>query len=329
MCEPTLSTIIYTCPFVPAEWIAAHDLKPMRIIPRSFGESLHVGQGICPFTHAFLRECSSNNPTQPMIFTTTCDQMRRASDWICERNSPPCFIMHVPTTWQTLSAQKLYKNELLRLGRFFETLGGTPPTTDYLAEVMIEYDEKRAQLRAARGKLSARVYSEAIAEFNRYGHFNHDSNNTAQITEGVPLALVGSPLLPHLFDLFDLLQEAGGNVVLDATTTGERTLPAAFNRRALREDPLQILASAYFDFIPDAFRRPNSLLYQWLKEKINERGIQGIIVLRYTWCDTWSGEVQRMKEWCRLPVIAVDIGDETSISARTVSRIQSLLEVLA
>ena len=90
-------------------------------------------------------------------------------------------------------------------------------------------------------------------------------------TASVPLALVGGPLMQRDRVLFDLVEECGGRIVLDATETGQRGVRGPFDRRRLLEDPLMELAEAYFR-IPDASRRPNSELYQWLKDQLARAG---------------------------------------------------------
>jgi benzoyl-CoA reductase/2-hydroxyglutaryl-CoA dehydratase subunit BcrC/BadD/HgdB len=123
------------------------------------------------------------------------------------------------------------------------------------------------------------------------------------------------------------VEKYGGQVVLDASTTGERTEPGLFDRRRLQDDPLMELCQAYFGSIPDAFRRPNSELYKWLKHHIADRKVRGIIFLRYLWCDTWHAEVKRLKEWTPLPVLDLEHGDEErSNRQRTTLRIQAFLE---
>jgi len=88
------------------------------------------------------------------------------------------------------------------------------------------------------------------------------------------------------------------------------------------------LQEAYFGCIPDAFRRPNTLLYQWLKEKIEGRAIRGIVFFHYLWCDTWRVEAQRMKEWGQVPVLVLDADETETMCGRLSSRIQAFLEVL-
>jgi len=325
-----MKTVIYSCPFVPAEWIAAHGLRPERIIPslERAPRALAASQGLCPYALAFIGEACSTRRADAAVMTTVCDQMRRAAELVADRAGLALFLMHVPATWQTVAAQKLYGSELERLGRFLVRLGGKHPAAADLAAVMLDHDERRAALRAARGRLSPRAFSEAIARFHRDGTLESNSDEAPPRKRGVPVALVGGPLLPHHFELFDLIEESGGTVALDATGTGERTLPAPLDRREVRRDPMAVLAGAYFGSIPDAFRRPNSGLYVWLKNELAARDIAGILFIRHTWCDTWHAEAQRMKEWSLLPFITVESSGDSRVDGRTVSRVQSFMEVL-
>ncbi len=146
--------------------------------------------------------------------------------------------------------------------------------------------------------------------------------------ESVPIAVVGGPLMQRDRVLFDLIEECGGRIVLDATETGRRGQRRAFDRRRLAEDPLMELADAYFS-IPDASRRPNSELYRWLKEELAQTGARGIVFHHYVWCDTWRAELARLKEWVGLPVLGLDSDGhgETNV-ARLRTRIRAFLEML-
>lgn len=325
-----MKTVAYSCPFVPAEWIAAHGMRPSRILPgppsATAGASRRMG--VCPYARAFVDSVCSDSAADAVVVTTVCDQMRRASELVARACPAPVFLMHVPTTWQNPTAHKLYRAELERLGRFLVRLGGDAPSHDELAEVMLEYDAKRSALRSTRGHLSPRRYSEAVARFHRSGEVDVHPGASAWVLRGVPLALVGGPLLAHQFEIFDFIERSGAYVALDATSSGERTMPGPADRRRLRDDPLGDLADMYFGTIPDAFRRPNSGLYQWLKAEIAARGVRGIVFRRYIWCDTWHAEAQRMKEWCDSPLLTIEAEDDKTVDGRTASRIRSFVEVL-
>ena len=145
---------------------------------------------------------------------------------------------------------------------------------------------------------------------------------------GIPVALVGGPLLPEHLGLFDLLERAGAAAVLNGTTNGERTMPAAFAPARLRDAPMHALADAYFGCIPDAFRRPNTQLYEWLSHELSARSVRGIVLHCYKWCDTWRIEAQRMKEWSPVPLLLVTSGAENPASGHTASRIEAFVEML-
>ena len=327
-----MKTLIYTCPYVPAEWIAAHGLRAARVVLDSVDPSLSPvrAEGVCPFVRSFIGEVMKNKGADGAVVTTVCDQMRRAFDIIVRHCDHPVFLMNVPSTWQTLTAQKLYVDELKRLSRFLIGLGGKSPSKDTLAQTMLTYGDARTSIRSAREHLSARRFAEAIAGLGQDGpRKTPGSLNSASPATGIRLAIVGGPLMRADFDLFDTIEQSGGRVVLDATETGERGMCPKFDRRRLAEDPLLELAHAYFAGIPDASRRPNSELYTWLKRELADRAVRGIIFRRYLWCDLWHAELGRLKDWSDLPVLDIDsAGDNERDLPRIQNRIRAFMEML-
>ena len=328
-----MKTIVYTCPYVPAEWIAAHGLHPSRVIPESIDSARSIAptEGVCCYVRSFVDELLNDKRAGAIVVTTVCDQMRRAFDIIDRRCDVPAFLMNVPSTWQSLASQRLYMDELKRLGRFLIRLGGKSPSAVALTNVMLEYDTARTSLRAAGAHLSARQYAEAIAAFGRDGP-DRELNNATELDpliEGIPLAIVGGPVMRQDFDVFEMAEQFGGRIVLDATETGERGMCAPFDRRRLGEDPFMELGNAYFGGIRDASRRPNSKLYEWLKRELADREVRGIIFHRHLWCDIWHAELGRLKNWTHLPVLDIDTaGDNETRRHRTATRIRAFLEML-
>lgn len=327
-----MKTIIYTCPYVPAEWIAAHGLRASRLLldHTESGSTLTRTEGVCPFVRSFIGEVINSTHADGIIVTTVCDQMRRAFDILVRKCELPAFLMNVPSTWQNLESQKLYIDELKRLSRFLVGLGGKPPSNDTLIKIMLEYDVKRVFILAAREHSPGRQFAEAVAVFGRSGpEIINNFKNTKLQNDGIPLAIIGGPLMSRDFALLDVIEQSGGRIVLDATETGERGMCARFNRRRLYEDPFMELADAYFGGIQDASRRPNSGLYEWLKQKLASRNVQGIIFRRYVWCDLWHAELERLKDWTKLPVLDIDAGSENGNDQyRTANRIRAFLEML-
>lgn len=325
-----MKRIVFSSPYVPLEWIAVHGLCPSRILPSALAENPTFGhaEGVCPYAQAFVNEVCGDDNVGGIVLTTTCDQMRRATDLIRGNTTLPVFLMNVPHTWQVPACHRLYLSELRRLGRFLVRLGGRSPCAEELASVMHRYDESRAAIRAVRGRLSPRRYSEAIAEFNRSGKMDLASATAAGPAGGIPIVILGGPLTLEDYWLFDVIENLGGWVALDATESGERTMPPPFNRRQLRDNPLHVLADAYFGSIPEAFQRPNSPLYVWLKRELPKCSAKGIIVRHYVWCDMWRAEVQRLIQWADIPVLHVDVESGNLSRERTTARVQAFLEIL-
>lgn len=325
--------IVYTCPYVPAEWIAAHGLRPSRIMPDSAKSVFSPAgrEGVCPYVRGFVAEVTKNEQAGGVVVTTVCDQMRRAFDIITRNCRVPAFLMNVPNTWQSAAVQELYREELLRLGRFLIRQGGEVPSDDSLAAIMLEYDIVRKSILAEREHLSAREHAERIAAFGRDGPdaVSRRGGNSASSVAGVPLAIVGGPFMKQEFRIFDIVEKSGGRIVLDATETGERGMCAPPDAQRLPEDPLRELAKAYFGGIADASRRPDSELYDWLERRLAERAVQGVIFRRYVWCDMWHAQLRRLKDLIDLPVLDIDTaGDFESEQNRTAGRIRAFLEML-
>ncbi|MEJ2704724.1 MAG: 2-hydroxyacyl-CoA dehydratase family protein, partial [Sedimentisphaerales bacterium] len=255
-----MRTVIYTCPYVPPEWIAEHGLRAERLLLDRADSTFAAArtEGVCPYVRSFVFAVMKQSEAAGVLVTTVCDQMRRAFDILFRRCDIPTFLMNVPNTWQSVAAQKLYLDELKRLGLFLVQVGGQSPPDDILAGTMLRYDNARNSIRAARPYLSARRYAEVIAAFGKDGSSEmlSDVKGSEPLIDGVPLAIVGGPLMRQDFELFDIVEQSGGRIVLDGSETGERGMCATFDRRRLCSEPLMELADAYFGNIPDASRRP-------------------------------------------------------------------------
>ena len=370
-----MKSIVYCNPFVPPEWILVHSLMPVWLRPRAAtSESAATNRGVCPFASAIAKSFSADGAERPtaVVLATACDQMRYAAALFDGRGKPPVFLFNVPRTWRTDAARSFYLDELRRLGRFLESLGGVAPSAGALRETMVRYDFARCKLLRRRGEMSAREFSYAVAEMrggsseneilgistkprplvaplesvssvdvssgatNGRGFVETAKTSTIKLTPGslavksrenIPLTLVGGPLLEEDLERLDVIEGLGGRIVLDATESGERTLPAPLNEIRPGDDPLPELARIYFDSIPDIFRRPNDMLFDWLASETKRRGARGIIVRRHLWCDIWHAELPRLREECGLPLLDWQQDGDGS-EAAFLTRIEAFMEML-
>jgi len=324
------NAVVYTSPYVPPEWIAAHGLTPVRVVPDvpPQGRAAEAREGVCPYAAA-TADLLARTPACAVVLATTCDQMRRLPDLAAGRFAAPVIMLNVPHTWQTAAAFGLYISELQRLGRFMVCRGGQAPEKGRLPAAMARWDQGRARLRELRPKMSASRWARALLAFHRTGGVPQAGLPAGAPPVGGPgIALLGGPLPEGEFWLYDLIEQAGGTVCLDGTENGERTLPRPFDWRRLRDDAFGELCDAYFDAIRDVFQRPNSRLYDWLRDRLPRSGAQAVIVRHYVWCDLWRAEVHRVAESCGLPVLHLDGEGDPGERERTRTRVEALMETL-
>lgn len=330
-----MTDVLYTCPFVPPEWIEAHGLRPRRLVPRQavHGGLVEATEGLCPFARAMVNTVAAREDDAAVVFTTACDQMRRAAELFGLRcPDRPAFVLNVPATWQTPAARRLYADELGRLGEFLTGLGGAAPTEERLAEILLAYDDARR----GTGILPAR--SAAVsAERPRGVPPLEDEGATGKKSAGpmgetptprpVPLAIVGGPLLAGQIEALDLIERLGGRIVLDATEGGEMSQPAPLDPGRTAAEPLAALVDAYFA-IPHAMRRPDSTLHEYLTRELTARGVRGVLLHRQLWCDLWHGQLARIRGRTDLPVLDIDVADEDTDFGRQAGRIQAFMETI-
>jgi hypothetical protein len=351
--------VFYTSPWVPAEWIKAHGLEPRGIwLANDFGsEPLPLAAGVCAFANAAVH-IAEQRTSSAVIFTTHCDQLRRGFDAVAEDASQRLFLFNLPVTWQTPVAERIYLGELRRLGRFLVGMGGRAPVAAELREIVSQYREARQCLLEAASWCPARAYAEAVARFHLDGSVNlPPMNGGRRATPGIDirLALVGGPLSQLQMPLLGAIEQAGGRVVLNATEAGERSLwrtqsaeaersvyaaamgvnsaspasPASassLGREEATPTPMELLARDYLANCVDVFQRPNTRLYDWLRERLTARHARGIVLWHYVGCDLWRAEAESLREAFGLPVLLLE-AEEVSPS-RSIGRLEAFLESL-
>ncbi len=165
-----MNQVIYTSPYVPAEWIVAYDLSPNRILIGSKGNiPTDSSGGACPFVSRFVQETGQMDKSSLFVFTTECDQMRRGSENLEEEQRQRTFLMNIPTTWNTPESIELYLTELKRLGQFLERNGGVPPSKHKLTKAMREFEmpedlQKKYGFAPVTGEVKRKIFGENLAQ---------------------------------------------------------------------------------------------------------------------------------------------------------------------
>lgn len=321
--------VFLTSPWIPAEWIRAHGLMPRGVwgAPDFKLEALPQTAGACAWANAVVGLAESRADAA-VVFSTHCDQLRRGFDTACGVPPGPAariFLYNLPATWQTAAAEQLVQDELRRLGTFLESLGGSRPSDATLRDVMHSADSARRQLLAAAPRCSARAFAEAVDRFHWEGVIALPVPEE-QPAGAVPLALVGGPLSRAQWHLFEILEAAGGRVVLNATEGGERSLAAP---RIHASHPFDELAARCLARCADVFQRPNTPLYEWLGARLAPRGVRGLVLWHYVGCDLWLAEGQSLREAFQLPVLPLDAEEVAGDAPRTRNRLEAFVETLS
>jgi benzoyl-CoA reductase/2-hydroxyglutaryl-CoA dehydratase subunit BcrC/BadD/HgdB len=315
----------FTNPWVPAEWIRAHGFAPRGMWSALSDPSPTVVGGACSFAES-VKAAAGTRPDAPVVFASACDPMRRAADAVTAGRGARGFLFNLPATWQTGTARRLYRAEVMRLGRFLERLGGRAPTPAELEAVIRDHEQRREQLRRFIAQGTARQNASAVLRFFADGSVPGEA--PAAPDDGVRLALVGGPFLTSQGTFWDALEAAGGCVVLNATEPGERCLLPPLPPGSLGPDAIVRLADHYFDHIIDVFQRPHVRLYDWLGERLSARGARGIVLAVHVGCDLWRAEAASLREAFGLPVLVLDSPSVGGGGLRDLNRLSAFVESL-
>jgi benzoyl-CoA reductase/2-hydroxyglutaryl-CoA dehydratase subunit BcrC/BadD/HgdB len=143
----------------------------------------------------------------------------------------------------------------------------------------------------------------------------------------VPLAILGGHTSQAHFGLINEIEKAGGRIVLNALSFGNRVLiPKIIIGE--NEDIVYGIAKHYMENIRDVFMRPNDRFYSWLTKEIKTKKVKGAILATHVWCDLWRGEIQTMKEILKIPLLDITFGTESFPLNQTINRCQSFLEMM-
>lgn len=221
-------------------WFTGLEVLLVRDINSVPSEPLTLRAGMCG-TLAFLPAVLAQ--VDGMVLTTSCDQLRRAAEWL--NDDARVFLFNFPSTIHQDRLLEAEKTRLLKwVGQLPQAAGRLIPCCEAGSDARTQ-GRQDASLEGGKETLSIGVLG---------GHFCGEQQQVVRFFEkrGIHISLWGC--------------ESG-------------------------------------EWVGDVFQRPNDAFYGQVQAKISERHLDGLIVVRTTWCDVWRLACVRLQEVVKVPVL--------------------------
>ena len=349
----------YFCCYPPVEMLTALDLVPYRIqgnVERPVSEADALLETV---SCSFMRSCFDlalggyYDFLDGLIVPHTCDTVQRIYDiWRRYRKPRLAHFLNVPHMAQP-SSYVFFKHELLRLREALEELAGKKLETEALRAAIALHNENRALLRRLYDlrkqqappiagsevlKLIVAGMGLPVAEYNDLVRAvtAEVAARPARPADSRPrVMLFGSELDDAGF--LRLLEQAGGDVVVDDICTGTRSF---WPDVPLTDDPLDGLASRYLGGIncprtyrPQVLPRAADLdnRFAYLGNFVRDFGVDGVVFYIIRFCDTHELDAPDVTEYLaarNVPVLHLEEEYRTANVGQIKTRAEAFLETL-
>jgi benzoyl-CoA reductase subunit C len=339
----TRRSVGYFCSYIPPELIEAQGFVPVRLAGLGDGRAENQGEH---FAHnescSFCKEClglrAMKRPpygsVKNLIVPSGCDLIKRQGERWDAEFGVKTFHLFVPATWEDVSSQEVYRDELRWLDGELRGLAMKRAKATHLDEIVHRYNEARRRLLRLASLIPYRehfmlahlFFISPVGDFLKCLDEVEENLPAKPPAPEIRLMVVGSPIGygdDFLLNALEKFPEAG--IVYDATCTGRRFFEVKVVESG---DALANLAVAYFNRPPCVWRRPNSQFYEYAKVKMERHNVHGVIYKTLKFCDLWNYEFKRFKDWAKLPVVHIENTYSPAQNAQTAKRISAFIEMI-
>ncbi len=360
LCAEGKKAIGYLCSFVPLEFITAAGCIPFRIRgdihePVTKGDSL-LETIVCPFIRSCFDLCVKDryDYLSGIVIPHGCDSMVRSySVWSYSLNFPYFHFINTPSVVKE-SSHEFFKEELQSYRKGLEAFTGKTISDEDLREAIGLHNENREKTKALYEfrksdppMLSARelhkivtvgaslpvteanaLFDEVLAELGR--------RTEAPVKKG-PRILLDGPCVDHL-SIADIVEESGGNVVIDTTCMGTRDLWPLADEDG---DPVASLARRYLDKLncPKTYRDNTAGTFAGdaadrfgdIGARAKDFAVDGAVLYLYKFCDPFGFEVPARKAYYEsldIPLLCLEDTYSAGTIGQLKTRIQAFLEMI-
>jgi len=332
----------YTCHAFPAAVIAGLGFRPVRVLCGTSAESESWGEqvvraDVCPHVKSLLGNVKMARNLHAeidlWIGLYTCDQMRRGLDCLAEDLGKTVHPLQLPATRSKESAN-YYADQVRRLIADFEARYNVTFDSDKAQSWQRDYDKAAETLsRAARsGRVSpldlhSMFHLFFIASPTGLADFFDELLSTSPAYQSnKTIVLAGSPLTREDTVLLEEL-ETRGYAVLPLMCTGLNAVEdGGVTEHA--DDLIGSLALRSFAKPACMRSRPNTAVYDRIREALAATKASGLIVKSLKFCDLWYTERERLRKTFDLPVLVFDSDYAEGGRERLLSRIDAFMETM-
>ena len=265
------------------------------------------------------RSLAEAHPDAAVVFTTACDQMRRAADAVGAEPARAYFLFNLPATWQIArGAPALPCASSTRLGSsWMRSAAARPPPRTRSRHARLGSAPRSGcasfiPQSSARGKAPRRWPASSTTARSPTGSARRHHRS------GVPAGPGGRAAAARRnWTLFDAIEARRRPRGAERHRAGRALSAAAL--AALASGPGR--RSARWPTITsttrvDVFHRPNSRLYAWLGPRLAERACAASCSGVHVGCDLWRAEAASLREAFGLPVLVLDAHEARGASTR-------------
>jgi hypothetical protein len=215
-----------------------------------------------------------------LVLTTSCDQLRRAAEWLNE--DARVFLFNYPST---IHQDRLLEAEKARLLKWVQRLPGRPRENSACAILPRSGHEPPTPMLRRPGlawpsTLNPEPFACTTGGFASTSDTRTQGQQDARREDEMEKLSIGV---------------LGGHFCGD-----QQSVVRFFEKRGIH---ISLWGCESGEWVGDVFQRPNDGFYEQVQARIAERRLDGLIVVRTTWCDVWRLACVRLQEIVKVPVL--------------------------
>jgi len=343
----------FLCTYMPEEILYAADILPVRLRAPNCRETSLADVYMSHLTCTFMRSClqftleNKFSFLDGLVFTNSCDVVRRLYDNIREYRHSDFHFMHLITVPHKVNEELIiwYKDELKEFAEKIEVVFSVKVTEAKLKQAIDVYNETRRLLRElyelrksdsppiSGVEMLSVVLAGSCLPKDRYNRMLKKLLDELRHRKGISnyrarLMIAGSGGCDNP-DYFGLMEELGGLIVTDSLCFGSRY----FWETVGTEGELMLnLARSYLKR-PSCPRMVDNVgeRGEFVKQMVKDFKVDGIVFQRIRHCDLWGGQLLYTKKDLKeagIPLLSLEREYMMRDVGQVRTRIQAFLETI-